>query len=73
MAGASCPACLGGDAGRQEDHNDRRLEKNGMLHPLHLGRIGRPEEMASAILFLVSDASSYWTGFDLVVDGGIQV
>jgi NAD(P)-dependent dehydrogenase (short-subunit alcohol dehydrogenase family) len=38
-----------------------------------LGRIGRPEEMASAILFLVSGASSNWNGFDLVEGGGIQV
>lgn len=36
-----------------------------------LGRLGRPEEMAAAALFLTSSDSSFSTGIDLVADGGI--
>jgi NAD(P)-dependent dehydrogenase (short-subunit alcohol dehydrogenase family) len=35
-----------------------------------LGRIGRPEEMANAALFLASSDSSFSTGIDLIADGG---
>jgi 3-oxoacyl-[acyl-carrier protein] reductase len=36
-----------------------------------LGRIGRPEEVAHAVLFLASDGADYITGQTIVVDGGI--
>jgi NAD(P)-dependent dehydrogenase (short-subunit alcohol dehydrogenase family) len=36
-----------------------------------LGRMGLPEEVASAALFLASSESSFITGIDLPVDGGL--
>lgn len=43
------------------------------VRTIKLGRIGQPEDVANAILFLASDLSSYMTGQVLGIDGGVLV
>jgi NAD(P)-dependent dehydrogenase (short-subunit alcohol dehydrogenase family) len=45
-----------------------RRDKLTALHPL--GRLGEPEDIANAVLFLISDEASWVTGVALAVDGG---
>jgi citronellol/citronellal dehydrogenase len=47
-----------------------KIDPNDAATMIPLRRAGRPEEVASAILFFVSDAASYITGQTLAVDGG---
>ena len=52
-----------------DEHPEQRQQ---LLSTIPLGRIGRPEDVASVAVYLASDASSYSTGSTFFVDGGMM-
>lgn len=56
-----------------ERHDDPEKAKERMVAQYPLKRLGRPEEVADMITYLVSDEASYVTGHDLVLGGGYSI
>ena len=49
---------------------EAKKQKDTMAEMTAMGRIGEPEEIAGAAVYLASAASSYTTGAEIVIDGG---
>lgn len=50
---------------------EKQQFKAGLIASIPMGRMGSPDEIAKAVVFLASDDSSYVTGTELFVDGGL--
>jgi NAD(P)-dependent dehydrogenase (short-subunit alcohol dehydrogenase family) len=65
----STPMLSGQGMGLSEEQVEQF--KTSVLNNVPLGRVGNPDEIAKAVAFLASDDSSYITGIELFVDGGL--
>ncbi len=56
--------------GKNQTEEEFRVYAERVGSQVPIGRMGKPEEIASAVLFLASDSSSYMLGSEIVIDGG---
>jgi NAD(P)-dependent dehydrogenase (short-subunit alcohol dehydrogenase family) len=68
-----CPGAVDTPMLWGEEGKDRAAAEADIVSRMPLGRVGKPEEIARAALYLASDDSSFVTGHALVVDGGWTV
>jgi NAD(P)-dependent dehydrogenase (short-subunit alcohol dehydrogenase family) len=63
------PGLIDTPMGRQEI--EQQVEMQGMLAATPVGRLGQPDEVAAVVGYLLSDAASFVSGIDVLVDGGM--
>jgi NAD(P)-dependent dehydrogenase (short-subunit alcohol dehydrogenase family) len=68
---AICPGMIETPLIHSDSISDEQLEESKKIYPL--GRFGQPEEVSWAIIYLLSDATRWITGINLIIDGGISI
>lgn len=68
---AVCPAMVNTNIMESGSVSDEQLKEDMKKYPL--GRYGEPNDVAYAMIYLLSDASSWVTGTNMVIDGGITL
>ena len=73
-----CPGSIEGDMlrdyfGSIHDRDERQKIKGDLLERHPLGRFGRNQDVAHAAVYLASSESSFVTGINLIVDGGLSL
>jgi NAD(P)-dependent dehydrogenase (short-subunit alcohol dehydrogenase family) len=54
----------------RSSHGDVESGRRARVKGIPVGRLGKPQDIANAVLFLASDEASFVNGAELVVDGG---